>query len=177
MKPIILFNRILSGIIRKYRRAVFKAKTGCSANLVGRVTLINQNIKCGKNVTIYPDVMFYGDGKIEIGDNSSIGNGTIIYASKFGGVVIGSNTLIAAQCYVIDCDHGITHGECIKNQKNTVEPVRIGSDVWLGANVTVLKGSSIEDGAVIGAKSLVKGKINSNMIAFGIPAREKRCRE
>ena len=69
-------------------------------------------------------------------------------------------------------DHGITSGKLIHKQQNTVAPVNIGNDVWLGANVTVLKGSDIGDGAVIGAKALVKGKIGTNRIAVGIPAKE-----
>lgn len=52
---------------------------------MGDITLINKNIKLGKNVTIYPDVMFWGDGPIIVGDNVDIGKGTIIYASKNGG--------------------------------------------------------------------------------------------
>ena len=174
MKSILLFiDRVINKILRTYRNYMFYANTGCKANLVGRMTLINRNVVCGKNVTIYPDVMFFGDGRIEIGDNVDIGNGTIIYASKAGGgITIGCNTVIAAQCYIIDMDHGITSGKLIHKQQNTVAPVNIGNDVWLGANVTVLKGSDIGDGAVIGAKALVKGKIGTNRIAVGIPAKE-----
>ena len=94
-----------------------------------------------------------------------------------GGVHIGENTLIAAQTYIIDCDHGIKANELIQKQKNTVKEIFIGKDVWIGANVTVLKGSCIEDGAIIGAKSLVKGKIEKNVIAVGIPAKEIKRRE
>lgn len=62
--------------------------------------------------------MFFGDGLIEIGDNVDIGNGTIIYASQNGGgVKIADNSMIAAQCYIIDTDHGICAGELIRNQK------------------------------------------------------------
>ena len=83
MKSILLFiDRVINKILRTYRNYMFYAKTGCKANLVGRMTLINRNVVCGKNVTIYPDVMFFGDGRIEIGDHVDIGNGTIIYASK-----------------------------------------------------------------------------------------------
>ena len=94
-----------------------------------------------------------------------------------GGVYIGNDTMIAAQTYIIDCDHGIKANELMRKQKNTVEKVYIGKDVWIGANVTVLKGSYIEDGAIIGAKSLVKGKIEKNVIAVGIPAKEIKRRE
>lgn len=83
---------------------------GCNHNdfsIVGDITVINKNIKLGHNVTIYPDVMLFGDGEIVIGDNVDIGNGTIIYSSKDGGVTIGNDTMIAGQCYIIDMDHGI----------------------------------------------------------------------
>ena len=179
MKLILLFDRLNNKIKRNYRKRLFKAMIGCNHNdfsIVGDVTVINKNIKLGHNVTIYPNVMFWGDGEIVIGDNVDIGNGTVIYASKSGGVTIGNNTNIAAQCYIIDMDHGIKEGELICNQENTVEEVTIGSDCWIAAGCKVLKGSHIKDGTVIGALSLVKGEIPENAIAFGIPAKVKKYR-
>jgi acetyltransferase-like isoleucine patch superfamily enzyme len=120
--------------------------------------------------------MIFGDGSITIGDNVCIGNGTILYASQNGGITIGKNTVIAAQCYIIDMDHGFKAGELILSQPNTVDEVVIGEDVWLAANTTILKGSKIGDGAVIGAKSLVKGEIPENAIAVGIPAKVLKYR-
>ena len=180
MKPILLIDRCLNKIKRIYRESVFRAKTGCnhkSFSLVGNVRLINTNIKLGKNVTIYPDVIFHGDGPIVIGDHVTIGNGTVIYASKNGGVTIGSDTMIGAYSYIIDTDHGTAAGKLIGEQPNSVAPVEIGEDVWLAANVTVLKGSKIGSGAVIGAKALVKGEIPENAIAVGCPAKVMKYRQ
>lgn len=177
MNFLVLFNRIKNKIIKKYRNKIFYYRTGQKANLIGDIILINTNLKIGKNVNIYPYVQIFGDGLIEIEDNVDIGTGTIIYSSKNGGIYIGENSLIAAQSYIIDCDHGIEKDCLIREQVNTVEKVYIGKDVWLGSNVTILKGSYIEDGAIIGAKSLVKGKIEKNVIAVGVPAREIRRRE
>ena len=84
--------------------------------------------------------------------------------------------MIAAQCYIIDMDHGTQADKRIVEQTNSVAPVIIGEDVWIAANATVLKGSDIKDGAVIGAKSLVKGEIPENAIAVGIPATVKKYR-
>ena len=139
--------------------------------LVGEISVINRNIKLGQNVTIYPGVMFWWDGKIEIGDNVDIGKDTVIYASKSGGVTIGCNSMIAAQCYIIDMDHGIKKETLIRQQDNAIEKGIIGNDCWLAANVTVLKGSEICDGAVVGAKSLVKGKVESNSVVVGVPCK------
>ena len=179
MNLILLFERFKRKINSAYRKYIFKKQIGCSHSdfsLVGNITLINKNIKLGRNVTIYPDVMFFGDGLIEIGDNVDIGNGTVIYSSKCGGVHIGSNTMIAAQCYIIDMDHGTAGGDLIRNQPNTVQPIKIGEDVWIAANVTIIKGSDIGDGAVIGAKSFVNGKIEPYSICVGIPAQKIKMR-
>ena len=178
---VLFLNRVFNKIRRKWRIKVFRAYTKnkkANVNIVGKMTLINPNIKVGNNVTFYPDVMLFGDGLIEIGDNVDIGNGTIIYASKAGGgVSIGNNTIIAGQCYIIDMDHGLKDGELIQKQENTVEAVEIGEDCWLAAGCKILKGSKIGNGAVIGAASVVKGEIPKNAIAVGIPAKIKKYRE
>ena len=176
---IIFLNRVKEKYLRWYRKRYFKmfTKNTNNVNIVGKIHLINPNIKVGKNITIYPDVMFFGDGLIEIGDNVDIGNGTIIYSSKSGGVKIGNNSMIAAQCYIIDTDHGIVGGTLIREQKNTVEAVDIGNDVWIAAGCKILKGSKIGDGAVIGASSVVKGEVPKNAIAVGAPAKVKKYRE
>lgn len=179
MNLILLFDRVKNKVCRSYRKYVFRKRIHCAHgdfSMVGNVTLINTNIQLGRNVTIYPNVMFFGDGPIVIGDNVNIGNNTIIYASRSGGVTIGNDTMIAAHCYIIDMDHGMIQGKLMREQANTVEPVTIGSDVWFGNNVTVLKGSNVGDGAVIGAKAMVKGIITENAVAVGIPAKEIKYR-
>lgn len=93
-----------------------------------------------------------------------------------GGVKIGDNTMVAAQCYIIDADHGTKAGALVSGQPNIVSPVTIGEDVWIAANCTILKGSVIENGAVIGAKSLVKGRVVENSVSAGIPARHIKFR-
>lgn len=114
---------------------------------------------------------------IEIDDNVDIGNGTIIYSSKNGGgVEIGNNSVVAAQTYIIDIDHGIKKSKLIREQSNTAAPVKIGEDVWIAANATIIKGSNIGDGAVIGANSFVNGKIEPYSICVGIPAKKIKMR-
>lgn len=172
-------DRIKNKIIREYRKQIFKEMIKChhrDFKLIGEAIVINRNIKLGHNVTIYPGCMFFGDGLIEIGDNVNIGNNTVIYASKSGEISIGNNTVIAAQCYIIDCDHGIQRENLIQNNVNTVSRIDIGEDCWLAANSTVLRGSQIGNGAVIGAKGLVKGKIDSYSINVGVPTRKLKER-
>lgn len=173
---IFLFERGCNYIKSKYRNYIFRCRTGQRANLIGDITLINKNIRLGKNVTIYPYCQFWGDGLINIGDNVDIGTGTILYASQGGGIQIGNNTSIAGQCYIIDMDHGELKNQLIQKQRNIIKKVIIGDDCWLAANVTVLKGSIIGDGVIIGAKGLVNGNVSNNSISVGIPSKVIKTR-
>jgi acetyltransferase-like isoleucine patch superfamily enzyme len=49
--------------------------------------------------------------------------------------------------------------------------VRIGNDVFVGMNATILKGVSIGDGAVIGAGAVVTRDVPAGGIVGGNPAR------
>lgn len=56
-------------------------------------------------------------------------------------------------------------------QLNTDADICIGDQVWLAAEVLVLKGSEIGSGSVIGVRSLVAGSIPERCVAVGAPAR------
>jgi acetyltransferase-like isoleucine patch superfamily enzyme len=62
-----------------------------------------------------------------------------------------------------------------------LEPIRrnrtsIGHDVYVGDNVVIIGGVTIETGAVIGAGSVVTGDVESYSVMVGNPARKLRRR-
>lgn len=176
----LLIERIINKISRAYRECVFQEHLGYKIEglrIRGKVYIINYNMTIGKNLRLYPGVMIFGDGPIDIGDNVAIGNNTILYSSNGGGISIGNDVNIAANSYIIDTDHGMKKGIKMKEQANSVAPIKIGDDVWIAHNCTILKSSVIEDGAVIGAKSLVKHKIVKDSIAVGVPAKTIKYRQ
>jgi acetyltransferase-like isoleucine patch superfamily enzyme len=63
-----------------------------------------------------------------------------------------------------------------KNYFERDEHVEIGNDVWLGANVVVVGGVKIGDGAIIAANSVVNKDVNDFDIVGGIPAKFIRKR-
>ena len=67
---------------------------------------------------------------------------------------------------------GVTIGKT--NRGENAGCPTIGDNVWIGANVTILKNSVIGDNCVIGAGSVVKGKYHSNTLVVGNPAVEKK---
>lgn len=63
-------------------------------------------------------------------------------------------------------------------EKNAFEAYtcKIGNDVWIGANATIVGKASVGDGAVVGAGAVVVGDIPPYAIAVGVPARVLRFR-
>ena len=53
---------------------------------------------------------------------------------------------------------------------------RVGHDVWIGRNATILPGVTIGDGAIIGAHAVVAGDVPAYAVAVGNPARVVRYR-
>lgn len=143
---------------------------------VGNYNLINSNVKVGKNVKIYPNVSFEGEGLIILGDNVKLGTNTIIFSNKNSVVTIGNNTIIAANCYIIDSNHSVEKDNLIQKQPLLSEELKIGEDVWIGANCSIIKGAVVNNGVVIGANSLVNSEIDSYAIAVGTPAKKIKYR-
>lgn len=56
------------------------------------------------------------------------------------------------------------------------EKIVVGNDVWLGTSAILMGGAEVGDGAVVGAYSVVAGKIPPYSIAIGNPARIIRKR-
>ncbi len=105
-----------------------------------------KNIKVGKNVFINACCRFQDQGGIEIGD----------------GTLIGHNTTIAT----------LNHDFNPETRANiTPKSVKIGKNVWIGSDCTILPDVEIGDGAIIGAGSVVTKSIGKNCIAVGNPAR------
>ncbi|MDD1725407.1 MAG: acyltransferase, partial [Euryarchaeota archaeon] len=103
-------------------------------------------VKVGKNVAIGLEVTFdiFFPDLIEIGDNS----------------VIGYHTTLLCHEFLVD-----------KWKKG---PLKIGKNVLIGANTTVLAGVVIESGATVSACSLVNTDVARDAFVGGVPAREIR---
>jgi acetyltransferase-like isoleucine patch superfamily enzyme len=136
-----------------------------------------ENCILEENAVLYSDtiVSVESGGLFQMGRNSHFGAGCYILVGKgvikIGeGVAIGPHTVLVAQSNVVVPDKAIIESRIIGQ-------VVIGNDVFLGASVTVLPGSVIESHSVCGAGALVRGRVQSNEIVAGVPARKigERC--
>lgn len=118
------------------------------------------------------------DAYIHIGNNVGI-SGATIYARK--GIEIGENTIIGANCKILDNDfHPIeieTRNRLMSNVNGgdssliPAREIKIGKNVFIGCNSIILKGTIIGDGCVIGAGAVVAGKFGDNCVIAGNPAK------
>jgi acetyltransferase-like isoleucine patch superfamily enzyme len=130
-----------------------------------------RRVRLGKSVFLDKGVILEAwDGYLHIGNRVYIGCYSVIIGS--GGVKIGSNVLMGAHCVITSANHRFSDRNIIIwEQGMSPGQVTIGEDVWLGANVKVMPGVSIGNGAVVGAGSVVTKNIADYHIAMGVPAK------
>ena len=87
-----------------------------------------------------------------------------------GGIEIGDNVLFGPRVGIYTSNHAAdawerAHGACY------AKPVKIDSNVWVGAGVHINQGVSIGSNSIIGSGSVVTKDIPPNVVAAGVPCR------
>jgi acetyltransferase-like isoleucine patch superfamily enzyme len=111
------------------------------------------------------------NGPLRVGRRVHIASGCFIAVEK-GGLEVGDDVLIGPNCSLVTTNYVYDRVDVpLAEQGSTSKGIRIGRNVWLGANSSVLDGSEIGDNVIIAAGSVVSGVISPNAIAQGNPAR------
>ena len=121
-----------------------------------------------------PSAIVHGIERLDVGPRTAIGDHVVIWAA--GGVSIGADSLVAAGTVITSQGHAVDALRLGHMYRDTAvtEPIRIGANVWVGANATVLPGARIGDNSIIAAGSVVKGEIPPATLVAGVPARVVR---
>jgi len=132
---------------------------------------MSSNLQLGKHTAISSFTKIKANGPMSIGKNVSIGTGCFI-SSESGGVEIGDYCMIGANSCIVGNNYSYNRLDIpICKQSKTSKGIRIGRDVWLGANVIVLDGVIIEDGCIVAPNSVVTSRLRQNQVAQGNPAK------
>ncbi len=112
------------------------------------------------------DIEVFKNATLEIGGGIGANIGlTIICGNK---ITIGRNSGCGRNVTIRDNNGG--HAISIRGYKDSL-PVTIKDHVWLTESCTIMPGSVIETGAIIGARSVVSGHIPGSCIVSGDPAK------
>jgi carbonic anhydrase/acetyltransferase-like protein (isoleucine patch superfamily) len=125
---------------------------------VSETAYVVGDVEIGEGSSVWPCAVIRGDfGKIRIGSNTAIEDNCVIHSgtpsSLVGDVFIGDRVLIG-------------HGAALNGRK-------IGNDVLIGMNATILHDTEVGNSCIIGAGSMVAQgmKIPDNSLVMGIPAK------
>ncbi len=118
--------------------------------IMGRLT----GPQVGEGFTLFPP--FYTDfGKnIAIGRNVFINSGC--HFQDQGGITIGDGALIGHNVVLATVNHALEPEKC---RRNRYAPIRIGENVWIGSNATILPGVTLGDWAVVGGAGAHEGRV------------------
>ncbi len=112
--------------------------------------------------------------------DTTIGNYTYIGISTYiTKTTIGNYTSIANNVIIGQGEHNINNisTSCsINSDSLTLDTCRIGHDVWIGANVCILRGVEIGNGAVVGAGAVVTTDVPPFSVVVGVPAKVMKYR-
>ena len=120
--------------------------------------------KIGKNVLIRSNVTITYPWKVEIGDNSWVGDDCVLYS--LGNITIGSNVSIAHKVYFNTGGHNFNK----VTFDITSSPVVVKNECWITNDVYVAPGVTIGRGTVVGARSSVFKDLPAAKVCVGSPA-------
>ena len=152
-------------------------KTHCGQGThVGRGTQISKfgKISVGRRSVIGEECWLNNNSPssvISIGNFCLLGRRNFLNAGD--SIAIGDYTLTGPDCMFLGSDHRWCDPlkPYIMSGSSADQKISIGTNVWLGAGVKVMKGISIGHGSVVGANALVTSDIPPFALAYGAPAK------
>jgi acetyltransferase-like isoleucine patch superfamily enzyme len=133
---------------------------------------VTSNLQLGRRTTIssFSKVKTAG-GVFRTGSDCGLGTGCFVAAGS-GGIELGDHVLCGPNVAIIGCNYRYAALDVPFEQQGLSSlGVRIGRNVWIGANCTILDGSVIGDNTIVVANSLVNRRFPPNVIVQGNPAK------
>lgn len=125
-------------------------------------------VRIGPGASIAADCFVHGP--VVLGEGASL-NPRVTVDGGRAGVVVGKRTRIASGVAVYAFDHGIAPDRPVMDQPVRSLGIRIGEDVWIGANAGITDGVVVGDHAVVGMGAVVTRDVPEWAIVAGVPAR------
>ena len=135
-------------------------------------------IKVGDDTQILDSTLsaghLFNKPKLTIGDRVTVGYHSDISVAQQ--VFIGSDTVIAKDCYIADNDGHQISPKMRRNHLgigiDDVDIVTIGENCWIGCGAYILKGANIGTNSIVAANAVVlKGYYPPNSLIAGNPAK------
>ena len=141
-----------------------------------RVWIYSHFFPIGYGTVILDGFNVRNPNKIQIGKRCFVNINCFIQGA--GGVSIGDDVLIAPNVSFYSENHIFENSrKRINEQGFERKPIKIGNDVWIGANVVLLPGVILGDGCVIAAGAVITKSFPKNSVIGGVPGKLLKVRK
>lgn len=158
----------------RYFEMFFSLVPGFLGFKLRRILYKNALRTCGLDFRIGVFSRIQQPQSVSVGNHVRFNDNAWIAANDNGGEIsIGNNTIIGPRVILHTGNHLYKDRNVpVWKQGYRFKPIIIKEDVWLGSNVTVLQGVSIEKGSIIAAGSVVTKDVEEYTIVGGVPAKK-----
>lgn len=136
----------------------------------GGKIILDKHIHASRNVVFEAE-----GGELKIGEGCFFNNGCMAVSHE--SITIGDYTCFGPNVLIYDHDHAAGGGQKLHDSGYKTAPITIGSNVWVGGNCVILRGTVIEDDCVIGAGSVIKGKFEKGSMVVQKRTEEIRIKQ
>lgn len=121
--------------------------------------------RIGRDVAVYPSVEIVQPWCLEIGDESAVGPGAVLYA--LGPIRLGARVTVSQRAHLCAAtrDHRRPDFPLVRR------PIRVEDDAWIATEAFVGPGVRIGRGAVVGARAVAVRDVDDWAVVAGNPAR------
>ena len=121
------------------------------------------------------NLIIRGNGCLfRFGKKSTIASAHLVCMGKDNSLIVGQECMISDNVNIWNSDSHPIIDKQSSDIINPSSPIIIGNHVWIGKNSSILKGSVINDGTVVGMNSLVKGHLERESVYAGNPIKKIR---
>jgi maltose O-acetyltransferase len=123
------------------------------------------------------DVVVKPPFRCDYGRQIAIGAGTFINYDcvmlDVAPIALGAACQVGPGVQFLTAEHPIDP-DARRRGWESARPITVGDNVWIGGRAVVCPGVTIGDDAVIGAGSVVTRDVRGGVVAYGVPAKERR---
>lgn len=151
---------------------IYLIKSKCFISFKSEVEFNPSRLKIGAKTNISSFCKIKAvSGPLTIGANGSIGAGCFI-SSNEGGIEIGDYCLISPNVSIIGSNYIYDQIDVpFCEQGHTSKGIKIGRNVWIGSNSSILDGAELGDNVIVTPNTVVSQKVAPNTIVQGNPAK------
>ena len=126
--------------------------------------------RIGRDCHVYPKARIWAPWNLRCGDGAAIADEAVIY--NVAEVHLGVHAIVSQQAYLCTATHDIDDPAF----PMISAPIWVGQYAWVCARASVLPGTVLQEGAVLGLGSVSGGELQAWSVYAGNPARRIRQR-